>query len=179
MNRSPAPLSEPELVSGLKANDQLAFSKLYDQYAALLLGVITKIVSDKTEAIALLQTTFATIRLQIDQYQFQKQPLFVWLLQIARSTAVAALKERRQIKVPVFQLTKTGEVDSLDGQKSIATAPMGMQKLADLQLKTLLDSILFKNCTPEEAAASLGIPAELARQQVRLAMQQLRVRARE
>lgn len=168
-------LQEQELLGGLKANNQLAFSTLYDQYAALLLGVITKIVSDKTEAIELLEATFTTIRLQVDQFRPGKQPLFLWLLQIARGIALEALKERRQLKASVLQMTDTGKVIAPVWQKSVAGSPGTLPvDSIDFQSKALLDSILFKNCTPEEAATSIGLPVEQARQQLRLALQQLR-----
>lgn len=179
MNRPPVSFLEPELVSSLKANNQLAFAKLYDQYAALLLGVITKIVPDKTEAIELLEKTFTTIRLQLDQFRFAKQPLFLWLLKIARSTALEALKERQRIKTLPFQLTETGKVISPVWQKDVSTSSTESRTDSiNSQQKAFLDSILFKNCTPEEAAASAGIPAELARQQLRIVVQQLRATTR-
>ena len=175
MNRPPASFLELELVSNLKANNQLAFSKLYDQYAAILLGVITKIITDKTEAIELLETTFRRIRLQLDQFRPDKQPLFLWLLHIARTTALDALKERQQVKTVVLQLAETGKVIAPVWEKSVSGSPGNS---TDCQSKALLDSILFKNCTPEEAASSLGIPVEQTRQQLRLALQQLRTTPR-
>ncbi|GAB4011813.1 hypothetical protein GCM10028808_26310 [Spirosoma migulaei] len=175
MNRPPASFLELELVSNLKANNQLAFSKLYDQYAAILLGVITKIITDKTEAVVLLETTFRRIRLQLDQFRPDKQPLFLWLLQIARTTALDALKERQQVKAVVLQLAESGKVVSPVWQKTTSTSSIDNHTdSVDPQLKALLDAILFKNCTPEEAASSLGLPVETVRQQLRIAMQQLR-----
>ncbi|MVM30858.1 sigma-70 family RNA polymerase sigma factor [Spirosoma sp. HMF4905] len=168
-------LLEQELLSGLKANNQLAFSKLYDRYGAILLGIIMKIVFDKTEAVSLLETTFTTIRLRIDQFRPGKQPLFLWLLQIARSTALEALNEHGRAKTVPLQLTKTGEIINPAWQKSSPNLSGDrLTNLVDSQSKALLDSILFENCTPEEAANSIGIPVELARQKLRVALQQLR-----
>ena len=103
------------------------------------------------------------------------QPLFVWLLQITRRTATDALKERKRGTGTELQLTESGKVISPNWQKSVPAPPVVvLTNSANAQQKELLDSVLFKNCTPEEAALSVGIPIEQARQQLRLAMQQLR-----
>lgn len=171
MNTPNSALEEQELLGGLKANNQLAFSTLYDRYAAILLGIITKIISDKTEAITLLETTFTRIREQIDEFRPGKQPLFLWLFQIARTTAQEALKERQKAKAVSIQLTGDGKVIRPDWTQNRSKA--GIEP-AEPQWKTFIEAILFKNCTPEEAATSVGLPVETVRQQLRFAMQQLR-----
>lgn len=154
--------------------DQLDFSTLYDQYAATLLGVISRLVPDSSEATQVLETTFAAILLEMDQFQPDKQPLFVWLLHIARRTAVDALKERRLQAQAGFQLTTGGKVISSNWNENGPARPVHPRGSGtDPQQKELLDSVLFKNCTPEEAALTLGISVDQARQQLRLAMQQL------
>lgn len=171
--------TEKDLSAGLKAQNPPAFLALYDQYASVLLGVITKIIHDENEAAKLLETTFIKVHSQIDEFQPEKQPLFVWLLKIARCTALDALKQRKIIKPSAFQLTSSGKVivaNSQNNSKAILVDTPTQD--ANFQLNELLDKVLFENCTPEEAANSLGIPVELARQQLRVAMQQLRTSQR-
>ncbi len=164
---------EPELPDGHGAADQLDFSILYDRYAPVLLGVIMKIISDKTEALAILETTFTKVLSEIGMFNADKQPVFVWLLTIARSAASDALNARKQVLIPVFQLTTSGNV--ITSPTSVVSLVTGFGANSPSgQLKELLDSVLFKNCTPEEAATSVGIPVDMARRQLRLAMQQLR-----
>lgn len=165
------------LLGQSEADNQLTLSAVYDRYAAALLGVITKIISDKAEAVLLLETTFSRIRSELPYFKPTKQPLFVWLLQIARCTALDALKERTPVSRPALQLTKTGQVIRPLWGENKATAPGPQSTISlDPQQNQLLDMILFKNCTPEEAAQSLGIPVETVRQQLRLAMQQVQSR---
>ncbi|MBD2751706.1 RNA polymerase sigma factor [Spirosoma validum] len=162
-------------LNGLNTDTTSAFSALYDQYAAMLLGVIVKIVRDENEALPLLEATFRNVRSQISEFQPAKQPLFTWLLLIARNTALDTLEKRKAINQSAFQLTTSGKVTvsgSPSANMSLLTSASAQS--VDLQLKELLDKVLFKNCTPEEAANSLDIPVKLARQKLRLAMQQLR-----
>lgn len=175
MRNPDSSLQKQEIVGRLDVNHQLTFSELYDQYAPVLLGVISRILADKTEALSALEVAFLRIQREMDQFQPQKQPLFVWLLQIARRTAVDALNQRSQSRPDSLQLTETGRVLNLSGQPA---TPVLSVVLADdsagAQQKALLDSVLFKNCTPEEAALTVGISVEQARQQLRQAVQQLR-----
>ena len=158
---------------GAMVDNQLDFSTLYDRYAPALLGVILRIISDEREAHTLLETTFRKVRSEIGHFKPEKQPVFTWLLQIARSTALEALNERRQVPEPVMQLTATGNV--ITRHKNTTPEPADfVANTTDSRLSLLLDSVLFKNCTPEEAAVSVGLPVETVRQQLRLAMQQLR-----
>lgn len=177
MKRPDSSLREKELLDHLKTKSQLAFFELYDQYAPLLLGIITQIVHDKAEAVTLLEETFIRVRSEIDQFSPEKQPLFTWLLQIARSTALAALKGRKPTHSSAPQLTTAhGQVISpvslTDSKSELTVVPADS---GSTRLNELLDAVFIKNCTPEEAAASLDIPVHLARQQLRLAIQQVRV----
>lgn len=176
MNRPVSSLIEKELISRLQAGSQLAFFELYDQYASPLLGIITQIVRDKEEALTLLEKTFIKVRLEIHQFSTEKQPLFIWLLQIARNTASDTLKKRKSASPSAPQLAiMPGRVilpvSSTNPLSELAGVPADLD---NSRLNELLNAVLFKNCTSEEAAASLDIPVELARQQLRLAIQQVR-----
>ncbi len=114
----------------------------------------------------MLEDAFTAIHAQLDKFQPGKQSLFTWLLHITRTTAIDALRKRRQTLPGNLKLAKTGEVIQLTEHITPA----------DAQQTALLDAVLFKNCTPQEAALSLGIPVEQAQQQLRLAVQNLRQR---
>lgn len=158
---------------GSAAIDQVAFSRLYDQYAPALLGVIAATVRDEAEAIRLLEITFVKISAQFGQSRPASQPLFVWLLSIARSVASEAAKNSETAGPAHLQLTSTGQVDTVVINN--LTAPVaGTQNPASSPVSELLDAVLYKNCTPEEAVSAFGLPVASARQQFRLAMQQLR-----
>ena len=153
--------------SGFVAMDQVTFSRIYDQYAPALLGVISAIMRNEAEAVRLLEITFEQVRSRFGQFRPEKQPLFVWLLLIARSTASAALEAKKspdKSDLSIRQFAPVGDEP--------ATPVTGTQELPPMN--ELLNAVLFKNCTPEEAVLALGMPVETARQQLRLAMQQLR-----
>lgn len=155
------------------AIDQITFFQIYDQYAPMLLGVIAAIVHDKDEAVRVLEVTFTKIRSQFGQSRPQSQSLFVWLLSIARATASDAKKNIVRPDLPVFNLSSTGKVNAFVDSSS-PTAILGAQIPILSPTNDLLNAVIYKNCTLEEAVSSIGMPVETARQQLRLAMQQLR-----
>lgn len=178
MNRFDFPRPEPSFPGESAAVDPVAFFQLYDQYAPLLLGIITAIVSDESEAVRLLEVTFVKIRSRFGQARPLSQSLFIWLLSIARSTALESVdsKEKKISAVPsVFRLTNSGQVlTNSSNQTSFITTVGNIRPPVPSSSNALLDAVLFKNCIPEEAVLTTGLPAETARQQLRQAMQQLR-----
>ena len=171
MNRSSSSRPEPSS-NGIVLIDQAVFSQLYDQYAPALLGVIVATVRDEAQSIRALEATFVEIRLQYGRFKPESQPLFVWLLLIARRMALEAVKNQTETSSFALRLTDTGQVmgESADASASVRET----QSPAVSPANKLLDAVLFRNCTPEEAASSAGLPVATARQQLRLAVQQLR-----
>lgn len=163
---------EPDLPSGQNTINNLNFHTLYDRYAPALLGIITKTVLNKDEAAALLEKIFVTVHAELSAFQSERQPVFAWLLALTRKTMTDALHARNKVPSPAFQVSSTGKVTSL----ATSTVPAGRfdTPSTDSPLNELLDAVLFKKCTPEEAARTIGIPVETARQQLRLAVQQFR-----
>lgn len=171
MTHSDSSRSEPSS-SNSAPIDRVTFLRIYDQYAPALLGVIAAIVRDETEAIRLLESTFVKISTQFGQFRSESQPLFVWLLSIARSVTSEATKSTQTADPATLRLTDAGWVDTV-----IMTSPpvpaAGTQPALS-PMNELLDAVLYRNCTLEEAASSVGLPVASARQQLRLTMQQLR-----
>jgi len=161
------------------AFNQVTFSQVYDRYAPVLLGVIMTIVRDKAEAVRLLEITFMKVSSQSEHSQPEGQPLFVWLLSIARSTALEVKESQKKSDPPILQLTLTGTGKVVTGAatgNTIATSVKNTRFPVSFPVSELIYTVLFEKCTPEEAASALGLPAETARKQLRQAMQQLRTR---
>ncbi len=175
MIRSDFSQSESFPPDGLGTIDQATFSQLYDQYAPALLGVITAIVQNEAEATRLLEATFLRICSQFGQFSPKRQPLFVWLVSIARATALDAVKDQKGSTPSIVKLSDGGKVITdvftrIDSSTAVPDPPYRISS----PLNELLDAVFFQNCTPEEAASVIGLPVATARQQLRLAMQSLR-----
>lgn len=169
MNRSSLAHPEPSSSTQVSVADPTVLAQIYDQYAPVLLGIIVATVRDEAEAARVLEITFKEIYAQYGQFRPESQPLFVWLLSIARRAAREAVKSQPKANPSVFRLVRTGE-----GLNAPIKVNAGTPVTVALPENKLLDAVFFGNCTLEEATSSVGLPIEPARQQLRLAMQQLR-----
>ncbi|AQG81652.1 hypothetical protein AWR27_21490 [Spirosoma montaniterrae] len=161
-------MPEKNLVAHLTAGNKDAFAQLYDVYAPALLSVICRIVGDSAKSATVLETAFRQIHQRIPTYKPNSQPLFVWLMDIARRTALDAVADVQKPAFQPLQLSATGRIRV---SQAVAAPPVAT---TEPHLSEFLQAVLHKNCTPEEAARLLGLPADSARQQLRLAMLQFR-----
>jgi DNA-directed RNA polymerase specialized sigma24 family protein len=178
MNQSTLAQPETSPFGRSVAMDKNAFAALYDQYAAKLFGLIMAIVGDKAEAETVLEETFVRIRSQFGQFRPDKKPLFLWLMTIARTTALEAKQNRKHRETPVLRLNSAGQVVATPVRTLTGTISPAQPEPVSSPANALIDAVLLRNCTPEEAAKNLGLPVETAREQLRQAMQQIRAAQR-
>lgn len=170
--------SEIELVEGLKAHSQKAFSRLYDDYGPTLLGVICKIVRDGDEAENLLQDTFIKVWKHIDSYDSNKGRLFTWLLNIARNTAINFLRASRQTEHTDIQ----SFTNSVRMGEELTVEPLNISHIGvgetvsrlDPKLRLIIDLLYFEGFTQQEVADHLKLPLGTVKTRTRTALQQLK-----
>lgn len=166
---------ETALIDGLKAHSRVAFSHLYDRYAATLLGVIAKIVKDETEAEDLLQDTFVKVWKNIHRHDPAKGRLFTWLLNVARNTAFDYLRSHK--KTAYVELPADGYMPGMNSTFD----NVGYIGFSDAVTTTLdprhwqiIELIYFQGFTQVEAAKQLDLPLGTVKTWTRLALIQLR-----
>ena len=86
--------SELELVTQLKLKDTQAFSYLYDNYSAAIMGVIYKMTENTELSEDILQEVFIKIWNNFDNYDSSKGKLFTWMLNIARNLTIDNLRSK-------------------------------------------------------------------------------------
>jgi RNA polymerase sigma-70 factor, ECF subfamily len=152
-----------ELVTDLKGNDKVAFSVLYDSYAAALFGVISRMVTDKDIAEELLQDTFIKIWKHIDLYNATKGTLFTWMLNIARNTCKDYFRSKQhRFKMQVTEngleyLENKATGDCLNYREALKDVKQLAQKL-DVKYKKIIDLVYFLGYSQQEVATLLNIP---------------------
>lgn len=170
--------TEAELVQGLKDRDQVIFGYLYDNYSPALYGVVLKVLNDEAAASDVLQEVFLKIWRSIEKYDMEKGRLFTWMLNIARNTAIDALRSKahkldqkiQELSNDVYHhtshLTVHPSVDHLGLTKVL-------EKLNKEQ-RIIIDLAYYKGCTQEEIARVLDIPLGTVKTRMRNAIIQLR-----
>jgi len=170
--------SEEELVLLLKQQSREAFNYLYKHYAAVLYGVITKVVSDEQTAQDVLQDVFVKIWNNIEQYDAKKGRIYTWMINIARNAAIDKLRSKGEIMKGKIQ---TGDdiVNNVGrGMKTErATDTIGLRKMVSNlkpEYETIINLAYFKGFTLDEISKSLNIPLGTVKTRMRSAIQQLR-----
>ena len=115
-------IPEAILIQELQSKSQEAFSALYNNYAATLLGIIFNIVKDREDAENLLQDSFVKIWRGIWKYDSSKGRLFTWLLTICRNTALDCLRKRG--KFPTVEI-QNAEFNVYTNSAEVAISGIG------------------------------------------------------
>ncbi|WP_374755857.1 RNA polymerase sigma factor [Larkinella soli] len=132
---------------------------------------------DEEAARDVLQDSFVKIWKNIPSYDSQKGRLFTWLLNIARNTAIDALRTRH-----AGQSIQTGAeiVDIIDQQQQayqpnpeVMDLPEKVSRL-NPDRQTVIDLVYFRGYTHEEAAEKLNLPLGTVKTRVRSALQELK-----
>ncbi|GAB3271643.1 sigma-70 family RNA polymerase sigma factor [Larkinella harenae] len=163
------------MIDGLKAHSRVAFSQLYDRYANTLLGVLTKIVKNETEAQDLLQDTFVKVWKNIHRHDPNKGRLFTWLLNVARNTAfdfLRAKKTENQTELPLDgYLPGMGMTFNHVGYIGFTEA---INTTLDPRHWQVIHLLYYQGYTQQEAAEELKLPLGTVKTWTRLALIQLR-----
>lgn len=171
-------MPEDVLVSRLFKKDQLAFSYLYDNYAAALNGVIFRIVQDEETAEDVLQDTFIKIWNNFASYDKTKGRLFTWLVNIARNLAIDHTRSKG-FKNQQKNLDVDKIVGYIDTKKNTMFNPeqIGLRNMLEKltpEQREILDLVYFSGYTQAEVANELNIPLGTVKTKIRMALIHLR-----
>lgn len=170
--------SEEELVLLLKQQSRDAFTYLYNNYSAVLYGVVRKVVYDEQTAQDVLQEVFVKIWNNIDRFDATKGRIYTWMINIARNAAIDKLRSKGEIMKGKIH---TGEDVVYNVQEQFNTEQqtdtIGLKKLvADLkpEYQAIVNLAYFKGFTLDEISKTLEIPLGTVKTRMRAAMQLLR-----
>lgn len=168
--------SEAELLNLLRNKDSNAFSYLYDNYSSALYGVILRILKQDEEAAEdILQDVFMKIWSKIAMFDEAKGTLFTWMLNIARNTAIDALRIVKRIEIT----TITDSMSILDNEKQENSKEdrIGLKEVVSrlkAEHKIMIDMAYFGGYTQEEIAKAMNIPLGTVKTRTRAALIELR-----
>jgi len=170
--------TEESLVALLKQGDKNAFNYLYDNYSAVLFGVIRRIILDEITAQDVLQDVFVKIWNNIGQYEPVKGRIYTWMINIARNAAIDKLRSKGEIMKGKIQ---TGEEVVFSTQQTGGTEQqtdvIGLRKIVE-GLKpehySIVDLAYYKGFTLDEISKTLDVPLGTVKTRMRAAMQHLR-----
>ena len=170
--------SEEELIYLLKKRDQPAFSYLYDNYSAVLFGVIFKMLENKELAEDILQEVFVKIWNNFSSYDSFKGRLFTWMLNITRNLTIDTIRSKGYKKQSKIQNSENA-VDNISDNLNTAESfdALGIRKhltLLKTDQKQIIDLAYFGGLTQDEISKTLAIPLGTVKTRMRTAIIELR-----
>ena len=170
--------SEEELVTLLRSQDQSAFSYLYDNYAAALNGIITRMVDDTQLAEDILQEAFLKIWNNFKQYDSSKGRLFTWMINITRNLTIDTLRSKGYKKGKKISQDENSVVTYQDKNfTSDRFDTIGLRKQLQYlkpEQKVVIDMAYFSGYTQDEISKEMDIPLGTVKTRMRTAIIELR-----
>ncbi|MEK8034882.1 sigma-70 family RNA polymerase sigma factor [Ideonella sp. DXS29W] len=184
---SPAAALDDEALAGLVRRithqDDRALAQLYDATSARVFGLVSRIVVDVALAEEVVEDTYWQVWRQAARFDVARGRPLTWLLAMARSRAIDALRRRdRRAWVPLSDEEMAALVDdhATSPADQVAAARGGgllQQALATLepQPRQLIALAFFRGLTHEEIAVGTGLPLGTVKSQIRRALQALKL----
>ena len=168
---------QQDLIKLLQQGDNEGYGKLYDNYAAMLFGIICRIVSEKEDAENLLQDCFVKIWRNIGQYDAAKGRFATWLINIARNTAIDFTRSKMY-----SQQLKNQPVDSfVSNQTNLSISQhidtIGLKNIVNAltpQCREIIEWMYFDGYTQQEISENFNIPLGTVKTRARMGLTSLR-----
>jgi RNA polymerase sigma-70 factor (ECF subfamily) len=176
----PAKLEDGELLSAIAGGDRQAYRALYQRYAAILLGLLSRILGDRGEAEDVLQEVFLQIWKKAGDFDDRRGRALHWLATIARNRALdrrSTLESRRRLAAaPMPNLPEEESPDPADEAnmaEEVRHLHRALAQIPEAQRKVLLLAY-FDGLSQSEIADRVGAPLGTVKSHARIGLARLR-----
>ena len=171
--------TDSELVARIAQGDERAFLMLYDRHAARVHALTLRILSDSMLAEEATQDTFLKLWSRAHLYLNERGSLILWLLTIARRTALDRLRlEGRRPMLsdsndPDDLWQAIPDQESLPEEARWRSLHFAVESLQPEQ-KQVIELAYYQGLSQSEIAEVLGWPLGTVKTRMRTAMEHLR-----
>ena len=164
--------NDKALILKLQNKDEMALSRLYDNYSGALYGVILRICKDEANAQNLLQDTFMTIWEKSRDYNPEKGSFYTWAYRIARNKTLNFIRKNNQlIQVEDLSVYKDRKED-VKADIDLFKLKGSINKL-DVHHQRAIELVYFNGLTHREAHKEMNVPLGTFKSYIRQAIKQL------
>ena len=173
-------ISDEMLLYGARQRDETALLMLYDRYGGLVYTLALRILGERTLAEEVTQDVFLRCWHGLEEYDATGGTLPVWLLGIARSRAIEALRGHQPDATPRERepLVEAGQRQPEVSERTDDVALRGMvqEALAELSepQRAAIESAYYGGLTQTDVAARLGEPPGAVKNGIRDGVRRLR-----
>ena len=182
--RSPSDGSERQLVEwieGIVAHDERALAALYDATLSRVYGIVLRIVRRPALAEEVVEDTFFQVWRQGVRFDASRGCAWTWLLGMARSRAIDALRREARFQHDSLDDESMPETadgaapadDLLDAARGHADLHRALMRL-NAQPRQLVALAFFRGLSHEEIACETALPLGTVKSQIRRALITLR-----
>lgn len=170
-----------ELVNRVAQGDEPAFLVLYDRYAARVHTLMLRILNDPMLAEEATQDTFLKLWSRARLYLSDRGSLLLWLLTIARRTALDRLRleARRPLlsdaNDPDDNLQFIPDAETTQEESRWRSMYFAVQSLQP-EYRKVIELAYYQGLSQSEIAEVLGWPLGTVKTRLRSAMEQLRAK---
>jgi RNA polymerase sigma-70 factor (ECF subfamily) len=177
-------LNDEQIMTLVVSGNCDALEVLYDRYAPMVLGVVTRIVQDRNMAEEVLQEAFWRVWDKADSFEQQRGSFSSWLFSIARRQAIDVT--RRQKIRPQVARDEGEEKQMRLHPDQTQVDEVAWQAIQRQQVQEALDALspeqyqvielaYYQGMTRQEIAEYTGNPLGTIHTRARLGLQKLRV----
>jgi RNA polymerase sigma-70 factor, ECF subfamily len=171
-------LENNDIVEHLLAGDSKGYEALFDQYGAMLFGVISRVVKNEADAENLLQDCFVKIWRNITSFDKSKGRFATWIINIARNTAIDFTRskyyaQRRENQSIDSVVSSTSDIK----EEALSTDTLDVRQIVGKltpQYRQIIEWMYFEGYTQLEISETFNIPLGTVKTRARLAMNELR-----
>lgn len=173
------PLDDVELVTRVAKGEERAFLMLYDRYVGRVYALTLRILSDQMMAEEATQDTFIKLWGRARLYLNERGSLVLWLLTIARRTALDRL--RLESRRPVLSNSQDPEeiwqvlpdLNTVPEESRWRSLHFAVQSLQP-DYRQVIELAYYQGLSQSEIAEVLGWPLGTVKTRLRAAMEHLR-----
>jgi RNA polymerase sigma factor (sigma-70 family) len=187
---APLPLQSPlengqqvcsNLLEEIAKGSQSALASLYQDTSPAVFGLILKIVGERSIAEEVLLAVFQQVWREAEGYPAQGLKPLNWLLNLARTRALACLSQRSCNPELINPPDQTSLLETSRPEPQQAALIAEQQSLARAAMASLpscqravIELAYYRGLSQSEIASELGMTIEAVKTDVRLAMMKLR-----
>jgi RNA polymerase sigma-70 factor (ECF subfamily) len=172
-------LDDPKLILQVARGDQRAFVALYERYSSRVFTLILHMVHDEMLAEEILQETFLRVWSRANQYIPERGSVLIWLLAIARRTALERLRFESHRPAladgdePSLLLESLPEPETTSEEARWRSLHLAVQSLPEEQRKPI-ELAYYQGLSQSEIAEVLDLPLGTVKTRLRMGMMRLR-----
>ena len=169
-----------ELLSAIARGDRQAYRGLYQRYAPILLGLLSRILGDRGEAEDVLQEVFLQIWKKAGDFDERRGRALHWLATIARNRALdrrSTIESRRRLAPAALPDTAHQQpldpVDAANVAEEARHLHRALAQIPEAQRQVLLLAY-FDGLSQTEIAERVGLPLGTVKSHARIGLTRLR-----